>query len=758
MLSIKRRAVAFSILTLIFTAAAVRAATPPPIGPVYTVPDGLRQFWIYDSRGNKNLLIVHLPTGALTQNSVPMADRVAAYSNDVAVTATSVNRFHVTGLADASLNALIDLPVPAGTTGSDASLARVLFASPTLLHLTTRNGATYYYDTAARRFRTAPSVEEALAADPSPTLTALDVSSWPRRWPVITVAPNPAAARVTEGNPVVFDYDTNLGGWAGLGLDSDDYGTPTLETADLTNWNQLKIGFKAPVARVKLELVDDKDRKWIAYPRALSPAEEKVWSLSLDTARRVIDLSKVRFVFIVVEAPASAGRLLLRREPTAPDEFQPAALPPDQILSPPRAPGVIRFAPPEDISKESATARGLALDFRTRGGWVTGTFNFDDFGTPALESVDLSTYSHLTVGLRGHAREGAGLWADLGRVKLEIEDIHQRKFITQLVGVAADREKVWSLPVNALATAIDTRAVRFLTLVVEGGPERNGLLRANVVPGLEEFPNPLLTTAQLSGFPGAAFITRVAPEGNATAVTQTARGMSLQYRTGIEGWAGGGFSFDDFGTPFIEIQDLGSLDSLRFGLQGDAPRVKLELVDSSDRKYVTFLDGISAVEEKVWTVPLTGRSLGMDRRFTRLIYFIVEGTGRTGSLRVNVAATGTSATSLRLASAPSGTSALAAPTGWGDVRVFPNPAVGVDPTFRVDCAGVDGVRLAVLTVTGRVLTETPMTPVGTSEGRTVFEHRWAGADAASGVYIYRLTPVGGSAGIPRKTGKFALVR
>lgn len=746
------------VVACLWLAGVAWSNTPPPLGPVYNTPDGARQFWIYDSRGNKNLLIVHLPTGALTQNSVPMADRVIAYSSDVAVTATSVNRFHVTGLANPALNALLDLPVPPGTTGSDAALARVLFVSPTLLHMTTRNGATYYYETVARRFRTAPAVEDALAADPSAALTPLDVSVWPRRLPVLTVAPDPAAAHVTDGNPVAFDFDTNRGGWAGMGLDSDDYGTPALETVDLTGWSQLRIGFKASVARIKLELVDEKDRKWIVYPRSISPAEEKVWDLSLETARRVIDLSRVRFVFVIVEAPASVGRLFLRREPVVPDEFLPSSLAPDQILSLARTPGVIRFAPPEDASRESATTRGLALDFRTRGGWVTGTFNFDDFGTPAFESINLSTFSILTIGLRGYAREGTGSWGDLGRVKLEIEDIHQRKFITQLVGVAADREKVWALPVTTLATAIDTRAVRFLTLVVEGGADRNGALRANLVPGLEEFPNPLVTPAQLNGLPGPAFITRVAPEGNATAVTQTARGMSLQYRTGIEGWAGGGFSFDDFGTPFIEIQDLGSLDSLRFGLQGDVPRVKLELVDGSDRKYVTFVDGISATEEKIWTVPLTGRSLGMDRRFTRLIYFIVEGTGRTGSLRVNVAAAGTSATSLRLASARTESAAPSAATGWGDIRVFPNPAVGVDPTFRAECAGIDAVRLTILSVTGRVLAEELMNAVGTSAGRTVFEYRWSGADVASGVYLYRMTSVGGSAGVTRKAGKFALLR
>ncbi|MBK9429131.1 MAG: hypothetical protein IPN65_01255 [Elusimicrobia bacterium] len=758
MIFAKRWAGVLVVLGGALGAMAVRANTPPPIGPVYSTVDGLRQFWIYDSRGNKNLLIVYLPTNALTQNSVPMADRVVAYSNDVAVTATSVNRFHVTGLADASLNALIDLPVPSGTTGSDASLARVLFVSPTLLHLTTRNGTTYYYDTAQRRFRSAPAAEDALAVDPAVTLSTLNVSSWPRRLPVLTVAPDPSAARVSDGNPVVFDFNTNWGGWAGMGLDSDDYGTPALETVDLSSWNQLVVGLKGAVPRVKLEMVDDQDRKHFFYPRGLSAAEEKVWVLPLETARRVVNLARLRFVFLIVETPAAVGRLTLRREPTVPDEWAPTLLSPDQIQAPGRTPGVVRFAPNGDASRETATPRGLLLDFRTGGGWVTGTFNFDDFSTPSLETINLSTHAALSVGLRGFAREGTGSWADLGRVKLEVEDAQFRKFITQLTGVTADRERVWSLPMGVLGAAINTSAVRFITLVVEGSPNRNGLLRANLVPGREEFPNPLLAPAQLGGFPGAAFITRVAPEGNATSVTKTTRGLLLQYRTGIEGWAGGGFSFDDFGTPFIEIRDLSAVDALRFGVQGDVERVKLELVDNVDRKHTTFLDGISPGEEKVWTVPLSNRVQGMDRRFTRLIYFIVEGTGRSGSLRVNVVAPGASAGALRVVAPASTESAPPATEGWGRVSVFPNPAVGVEPTFRVECAGVDAVRLMILSVTGRVVAEAIMTPAGTVGGRTVFEHRWSGTDAASGVYVYRLTAQGGPAALPPKTGRFALVR
>lgn len=736
--------------------AVVRAATPPPIGPVYVTPDGLRQMWIYDSRGNKNLLIVHLPTGALRSHFIPMADRVVAYSNDLAVTGTSVNAFHVTGVQNSSLNASLNLPVRAGTSGTDAALVRALFVTPTRLHLTTRNGATYYYDAATRALSAAPGVEEALAVDPSPTATPADITVFPRRLSVMTVLPAPAAGAVIDGNPVLFDFNTNHGGWAGVGLDSDEGGTPALETLDLSAPAALTLGFKAPVARVKLELVDEKDRKHVVYPRGLVGTVEKVWVFPLDTARRVVDLRKLRFVFVIVEQPASVGRLALRREPAFPSAWGPSALGPDQIAALPRSPSVVRFAPAGDASVESATSRGLRLDFRTTGGWVTGTFNFDDFGTGPVESVDLSTLPALTVGLRGHAREGAGAWADLGGVKLEVEDVFYRKHIAVLNGVSADRERVWSVPLAALRGAIDVTKVRFITLVVEGSSARNGQLRAHLAPGREEWANPMMTATHLSGLPGAWSITRVAPEPNATAVQRTQRGLLLQYRTGPEGWAGGGFAFDDFGTPAVETVDLSATDALRFGLSGGVTRVKLELVDDQNRKYVTSLQDI-APDEKVWVVPLSRIGAYLDARRVRLIYFIVEGAGLSGNLWVNVTAPGTSASSAAAArSAESGASSSA--TGWGRVLVFPNPAVGVDPTFRVECAGADGVDLTIVSLAGRVVGTASLAPAGAAaDGRAVYEHRWSASDAASGVYFYRLT-ARGAAGVPPKTGKIAILR
>ena len=86
----------------------------------------------------------------------------------------------MTGLADPALNALLDLLVPPGTTGSDAA-PRTGFVR--LAHTPSFNDAQrrdLLHETVARRFRTAPAVEDALAADPSTALTTLDVSVYGR--------------------------------------------------------------------------------------------------------------------------------------------------------------------------------------------------------------------------------------------------------------------------------------------------------------------------------------------------------------------------------------------------------------------------------------------------------------------------------------------------------------------------------------------------------------------------------------------------
>ncbi|MBI3267051.1 MAG: hypothetical protein HYZ67_08415, partial [Chlamydiae bacterium] len=133
-------------------------------------------------------------------------------------------------------------------------------------------------------------------------------------------------------------------------------------------------------------------------------------------------------------------------------------------------------------------------------------------------------------------------------------------------------------------------------------------------------PSTTLTTADITELPGNPRIARVAPEGNSSGVSSTSRGVELFYDTNVGGWAGGGFTFDDFGTYDIETVDLSGFTQLVFGLKGGTDKVKFEIVDGDDHKASAELSGILPDQEQVWTIP-TSMLQGVNLTKVRLIYF-----------------------------------------------------------------------------------------------------------------------------------------
>lgn len=77
-------------------------------------------------------------TQRLVQHMANMGVRIVAYSNDIAVIASSVNTFYIAGLNDPTLDATVFLPAPSGPTA--ASLAQARFLTPPMIELKTVNG------------------------------------------------------------------------------------------------------------------------------------------------------------------------------------------------------------------------------------------------------------------------------------------------------------------------------------------------------------------------------------------------------------------------------------------------------------------------------------------------------------------------------------------------------------------------------------------------------------------------------------------
>ncbi|MDD5672040.1 MAG: hypothetical protein PHN49_10400, partial [Candidatus Omnitrophica bacterium] len=101
-------------------------------------------------------------------------------------------------------------------------------------------------------------------------------------------------------------------------------------------------------------------------------------------------------------------------------------------------------------------------------------------------------------------------------------------------------------------------------------------------------PDSDLDSADITNLPngqaGAPRVTSVGPGSDATDAAQaTERGVIVTYNTGTAGWAGGGFSYDDFTTTPQETGNLSAMTQLIFGIRGDADSVKFEIVDDAGK-------------------------------------------------------------------------------------------------------------------------------------------------------------------------------
>lgn len=283
------------------------------------------------------------------------------------------------------------------------------------------------------------------------------------------------------------------------------------------------------------------------------------------------------------------------------------------------------------------------------GAWGGGGFSYDNDTTPAIETGDLSQLSQLTIGMV----QSAGTAPT--HVKFELVDDQNRKGFVHLVGISTT-EQVWAVPTAKFqAQGVSLARIRTIYFIVETlasfqsfsgfkfmtfPPGSHISYLATALPLEPQEPNYLVPSAEVLNritiMPGNPIKTHVAPPGADAGGPGTPRGAIFHYATGTPGWAGVGWTFDNFETPSIETQDL-TRYRLAVGIKGDAPAVKCEIIDYLDRKAIGYLRGIERGTEKVWEIYTTSdvTLYGVDPSRIRIIYFIVEGANRTGTLEVN---------------------------------------------------------------------------------------------------------------------------
>jgi adenylate kinase len=154
-------------------------------------------------------------------------------------------------------------------------------------------------------------------------------------------------------------------------------------------------------------------------------------------------------------------------------------------------------------------------------------------------------------------------------------------------------------------------------------------------PPIAPDPNlsPYDTTALSAA--GPVWPTVVKPSGATAIATPTERGASFFLRTygGSDNWAGGGFTFDNPATPQVETGNMSGFANQVYTLYGGHSGVKMEVVDAAENKESVQLISIDA-SQKTWAIPANSFA-SVDLGRVKVIYFIVEGFYRTGTLNVD---------------------------------------------------------------------------------------------------------------------------
>jgi hypothetical protein len=173
------------------------------------------------------------------------------------------------------------------------------------------------------------------------------------------------------------------------------------------------------------------------------------------------------------------------------------------------------------------------------------------------------------------------------------------------------------------------------------GHGKSGTFEVNVLPSPPVVtPSATLTPANIVDFTNGGIesgaintFTVADPALGATAqVSSNGRGVDIQFNTGSNGFAGAGFSYDNFGTPGTETGNLSGV-TLKLGFKGPARKVRLIVEDSLGSPDFVYLDGIVPTTEKVFEIPM---SLFDEVDLTKVknILLIYEGDAVSGTLSV----------------------------------------------------------------------------------------------------------------------------
>jgi hypothetical protein len=292
--------------------------------------------------------------------------------------------------------------------------------------------------------------------------------------------------------------------------------------------------------------------------------------------------------------------------------------------------------PPSTKTQLSGEKVNLQYDVTT--GYAGLTLNYDDFGTPGIETEDLSSLAQLIVGLSA---------PNNSQVKVEFEDISGFRDFVTLADVDSSTEYYAIDLEKDLSPALDLTKIRFINFIVDGSlvsiPTGTVQLRVKGM-GTEGIlsPDPSLGSSQVTSFPNNPQAVLTGGSTPASSITQPGSNLiDLNYNVQNPGeFAGITLTYDDPITAFpqIETQNLSSLGKIIVGLNGAAgTKVQMEVVDGDNNRSVLLLDlGSANFTEVFFQIDLYMLS-GVDLTQIQYINFVVshdQTPAKTGTLRL----------------------------------------------------------------------------------------------------------------------------
>ena len=267
--------------------------------------------------------------------------------------------------------------------------------------------------------------------------------------------------RMEDGVYSVF-YNVVTGGWAGMTILFDDYGSGPIETADLSSFTSLVFRVKGDLCGLKIEFEDADSNKVSGVLTDVSGDWQYYQVATSDLAAMGLDLEHVRMINFVVDenltCGADAGTFEVFVEGLTYDLLVAGEV--AGVLSefPPAAPRVdlVGGGNSDTIIEQYSSSQFKVFYNVVTGGWSGASILYDDFGTGPIETGDLGAFDEFVIRVRGTAAQ----------VQFELQDADTNRVSGRFVGVGSDWQ-YYAIPMAELALrGLNRGEVSVLSLVV----------------------------------------------------------------------------------------------------------------------------------------------------------------------------------------------------------------------------------------------------------------------------------------------------